>query len=134
VNDLVRWLGEQLEEDERIAKRAVPGPWRHEPDRPDPPLGTPGSEEAIYAGPIGPSEARIAGTGMPGDRQSYLNAVHIAEHDPERVFNEITFKCKLHAWALNSLRREAPDQVEKVIRLIAETYRHRPGYREEWRP
>ncbi|WP_406309973.1 DUF6221 family protein [Streptomyces sp. NBC_00623] len=115
MDDLVRWLGEQLDEDERIAKAATPGPWHARDD------GVV-SDDGVHW-PVAYTDARLGSA----------DVVHISEHDPTRLFNEITFKCKLHAWALNSLRREAPDQVEMVIRLIAETYRHRPGYREEWR-
>lgn len=33
MDDLVRWLGAQLDEDERIARAATPGPWRHHPGK-----------------------------------------------------------------------------------------------------
>ncbi|WP_338702187.1 DUF6221 family protein [Streptomyces sp. Q6] len=68
---------------------------------------------------------------VPVDRATDESAgIHIAEHDPMRVLEEVTAKTRLIAWAL----KQPAGTTEKVLRLIAETYRHRPGHRAEWRP
>lgn len=129
MDDLVKWLGEQLDEDERVATAAsvrssewiVNGAWSLE-----------GEQHTV----VGDEDAFC---------HSY-NAAHIAAHDPARVLREIDAKRQLLDWyeqrATIDSRGEDPDDyenvtgstLETVMQTLAAVYADRPGYREEWRP
>lgn len=100
MDELVRWLGEQLDEDERSAKGATPGPWRYNPDKHHHLAGTPMFEEAVFAGQPGGDAICVAGTGGTDDPQSMRDAAFIARHDPARVLREIDAKRQLVAETL----------------------------------
>ena len=113
MDDLVRWLGEQLDEDERIA-RAAAGL------QADPENGWGISGRAImpHIGVVHEDEARA----------------HIAAHNPSRVLREIDAKRQIvdrYAWL-----REHGDTggTAWVLPLLALPYAHRPGYRAGWAP
>ncbi|MFE2712261.1 DUF6221 family protein [Streptomyces mirabilis] len=124
MDELVRWLGEQLDEDERIARSAG---------------------GVVYLGWAegGWVEAEIPKTEWkgPGDDGRHVGSVrraedraHIARHDPARVLREIEAKRRIvdrYAWL-----REHGDTggTAWVLPLLALPYADRPGYREEWRP
>ncbi|WP_445520988.1 DUF6221 family protein [Streptomyces sp. NEAU-174] len=97
---------------------------------------------------VAPAGARGAGP-CAGNRVARLPERHAVEHDPARVLREIDAKRKilrdleqagftlskaglgtpphdLMTGAVNSLRR--------TVRLHAEVYDQRPGFRNEWRP
>ncbi|WP_369180775.1 DUF6221 family protein [Streptomyces mutabilis] len=112
MDDLVQWLGCRLEEDERIAEAATPGPWHARED------GV--AAEDGESRPFAHTDSRLGG----------VDCEHIAEHDPTRVLDELTAETKLMAWAL----KEPPATAEKVLRPLSEPYANRPGYRDEWRP
>ncbi|MFE2710666.1 DUF6221 family protein [Streptomyces mirabilis] len=140
MDDLVRWLGEQLDEDERIAKMASAGPWTRHVGR-------------ITGGP----EGRV----LVAQQAQAWNADHIARHDPARVLREIEAKRRLlddytvtarirdEAAARIKAAGDHPDPkdletwdraqreaaiLEGPVRLAALPLADRPGYREEWRP
>ncbi|MBO1330910.1 DUF6221 family protein [Streptomyces sp. VRA16 Mangrove soil] len=136
MDDLVRWLEDQLHDDERIAKAAMEFPGREEHLVPrDPggrwllPQGRWVHRRGDYGATVVADEAgRVI---VPADNdQGTSVSIHIAEHDPMRVLEEVTAKTKLIAWAL----KQPADTTRKILRLIAETYRHRPGHQAEWRP
>ncbi|WP_432010164.1 DUF6221 family protein [Streptomyces cucumeris] len=113
MDELVRWLGEQLDEDERVAREcAGNGEWDAD-------------DIAIY----GPDLA-------PEVRQ------HMAEHDPARVLREIDAKRRilaehaLNGWVCSTCDNGEVEQVFPcpTLRLLALPYADRPGYREAWRP
>ncbi|MFB6934560.1 DUF6221 family protein [Streptomyces chartreusis] len=118
MDELVRWLGEQLDEDDRIARAATPGPWEQTPERP----GTLASAEYWHV--VDCSETPAAGG----------NVEHVARWDPSRALREIDAKRQIvdrYAWL-----REHGDTggTAWVLPLLALPYADRPGYREEWRP
>lgn len=108
TDDLARWLGEQLDEDERRA-RSCPGNGEWDADG-----------IAFFARDLNP-EAQA----------------HIVEHDPARVLREINAKrqlLSLHSEGSSQLfcshcEHEPPCP---TLRLLALPYADHPGYREEW--
>lgn len=153
MDDLVCWLGAQLDEDERIARACSGAPWEIE----IPPM----VHVSVQArrdnkwkwGRLG----YVASVERDDDR------AHIAEWDPARVLREIDAKrkiirlheitiektdaapfdsytgerlpdeysvtCSLCGWAT-----EDPTSACLTLRLLTLPYSDRPGYREEWRP
>jgi hypothetical protein len=106
VEDLVRWLGAQLDEDGRIA-RACPGD---------------GEWEARHIKVYGP------------DLSAEVRA-HMAVHDPARVLREIDAKRRVIAEAAEyEPGISGYAEMWTVLRLLALPYADRPGYREEWAP
>jgi hypothetical protein len=153
--DLVQWLGEQLDKDERITRAVrVPHDWHQGPgDDPEwtdaelvcmwpPEFHTPYERDKHWRG------LTVEGVQL---------AAFIAEHDPARVLREIEAKrqiVKLHGRA--TLRggggaqhfdtstvcrscepnHQFPEQSWPcpTLRLLALPYADREGFREEWRP
>lgn len=116
MDDLVQWLCAQLDEDERIARAATPGPWKLARQR-----GVEWVSSAEYWAVADCSDADPA-------RE---NAEHVAAWDPERVLREIDAKRRI----LDTLHEEGGDRMfADIFRLLALPYADRPGYREEWRP
>jgi hypothetical protein len=148
MDELVRWLGQQLDEDERIARAASwtddANAWHAEPS----PYGARDNgqrwyvEDAMDDGVVSHVDPRAS------DDEGV--ARHIAEHDPARVLREIDAKRRLlaryveherldretfdaegqHARSLVSLRAAYLD----AVRELATVYTDRPGYRDDWRP
>ncbi|MEU1497228.1 DUF6221 family protein [Streptomyces sp. NPDC005732] len=149
MDDLTRWLGEQLDEDERIAKAATSGPWWHNPGKQW--LGPDafekydlrrGEEFVGYGGPH-PFTGAVASTGPASNAQGMKDAAFIAEHDPARVLREVDAKRQALAhferiWQHVRQGDEAyilaEGAVSKQIQIMASAYADRPGYRAEWRP
>lgn len=131
MDELVRWLGEQLDEDERIARGATDGPWtrwrggrlRGLGDLIHPVL-TPGQKPG--------AKAEIV-------TASWMDADHIAAHDPARVLREIDAKRDLLRFAEaihdhhETFTTGVAVRLEGTLRLFALAYADRPGFREEWR-
>jgi len=135
MDDLVRWLGKQLEEDERLARAATPGPWSRMGRRVLDP--TPPSDRLGIGMAVGHAAA---------DADFNETADHIVRHDPARVLREIDSKRAILALHTQSLRdggcqvcdvpggrRLRPDACT-TVRMLASAYADRPGFREEWRP
>ncbi|MFB7707909.1 DUF6221 family protein [Streptomyces sp. NPDC056105] len=136
MDDLAQWLGEQLDDDERIARAATLGPWVQS--------GIGDYGWTVDFGHPG------SGVETANTEQGLADADFIAAHNPARVLREIDAKRKLlalyveherldretfeaedeHARSLVSLRAAYLD----AVRHHAAVYDHRPGYREEWRP
>ncbi|MFD5709508.1 DUF6221 family protein [Streptomyces pharetrae] len=137
MDDLLRWLRAQLDEDERIARAATLGPW-------------------VQSG-IG-DYGWTVDFGRPGSgvetadtEQGLADADFIAAHDPARVLREIDAKRWIidecaHWYGKLAKEAVAPspapfpalgevlDAVTPILRALALPYADRPGYREEWRP
>jgi hypothetical protein len=158
MDDLVRWLRAQLDEDERIARAAmeavgpVPGAaqWRYTASLTD----EGGQYWSITT--VAPSDTvptvELVGSGMSGGGvHKETLARHIAEHDPARVLREIDAKRQTIA-ELEAVERSM-DQASRdrdvarynavraewvvlcrIVRRDAAVYSDRPGYREAWRP
>jgi hypothetical protein len=125
VDDLVQWLGQQLDEDERTAR------------------GT------------GQPSTSWQNVDMDGELRDDLNAgtvayvprgetrAHIAAWDPARVLREINAKRQAlaHYARVCQLTKDGDEAyllaegvAAKQIQIMATAYCYRPGYREEWRP
>ncbi|MET7924705.1 DUF6221 family protein [Streptomyces sp. NPDC005349] len=119
IDGLVQWFGEQLDEDERIARAA------HEPN-----WSTDGRRGVYY----GVEDSWMT------DALTTADADHIAAHDPARVLREIDAKREIIRQADLYLCDSDPGcgyrtkHGHSVLRLLALPYADRPGYREEWRP
>ncbi|MBW5420296.1 hypothetical protein GKQ77_01755 [Streptomyces sp. BG9H] len=128
MDDLVQWCGEQLDEDERIARAATPGPWRVR-------------DEGVVGD--GGKHWPVAYTDSHRAREDCL---HVAAHNPARVLREIGAKRQVLAMAqarieeatspdfmVNGPAKVALVVMEPVLKSLASAYADRPGYREEWR-
>lgn len=143
MDDLVEWLRQQLDEDERVANGAA-GPYPNWSAS----GGGVGQEGASGYLATGPWDAGL-------DDEV---AEHIARWDPARVLREVEAKRRI----MSIHRRPAQDEwntgpfedrcdgcgssgefndpnVRDIndcpeLRAIAAVYSDRPGYREEWRP
>jgi hypothetical protein len=140
MDELVRWLGKQFDEDERIAKRAAAMKF-------DLPSDAPWERARLLI-----EQGRAA-----------ADERHIAAHDPARVLREIEAKRRIvavHALAVEKqdappfdpyTGKPSPDEYAVTcavcgwasddptsgcltLRLLALPYADRPGYREEWAP
>jgi uncharacterized protein DUF6221 len=132
--DLVAFLNARLDEDERIALAATPGPWHAQ-------------EDAVFAGshrPPGYSRGiaitRASYTGSILDHSA--NATHIAYHDPASVLREVATKRAI----IGSYQALAASEdtsrwhegelfaMEAVVRWMAAIWSDHPNYRQEWKP
>lgn len=138
MDDLVRWLGVQLDEDQRIAEAARgqgEGRWHHETSYPN---------GYVYDGGVQPV---VYDESTPSPEE----AEHIAAHDPARVLREIDAKRRImechEAWVASNgdtiCGRCGREHIDgrpgghfpcQTLRLLALPYADRPGYVEEWRP
>ena len=128
MDDLVQWLGQQIDDDERIARAASPGPWRANAEH----------DEVLAVDEITVAEGFALSGG-----QLRATVDHIAEHDPARVLREIDAKrqalaqyarvCELTMDGAEAYLL-AEGVAAKQIQIMATAYCYRPGYREEWRP
>ncbi|MFK0062642.1 DUF6221 family protein [Streptomyces werraensis] len=134
----MRWLGAQLDEDERIARAAC---WDEQSDvwTARPPQGTYAQYEQYtvvdYCGDgvviVRPQNADDDGVGR-----------HVAEHDPARVLREIHAKrliIEQHERYAAERRRmmggwDPQSDDSPILAALASVYADRPGYKESWRP
>jgi hypothetical protein len=91
--DLVQWLGEQLDEDERIARAATAGPWRAH----DTHLGQYGYAATVLSGEGNDTDLRAWLPSMSNEpwdeaRNVWADAEHVAAWGPARVLREIGAK------------------------------------------
>jgi hypothetical protein len=132
MDELVRWLGEQLDEDERIARavedRSAPWDGQWVADGND--AARTYNRHVLFYGHNYPLKPGLV--------------AHVVEHDPARVLREIEADREL----LRQYAEVAANDVDDVeyahgwanalglaVRLRATAYRDRPGYRgEEWVP
>lgn len=84
MSDLVARLRAALDEAERQARAATPGPWRYNPGKHWRPEGSVDFAEFIGAGPIGQTIC-VAATGEADDPQSMADAEFIAAWNPAQV-------------------------------------------------
>lgn len=136
MDDLVRWLGEQLDEDERAARRAADYDDGAAHDVHGPPGTWACLDESEWFGPSyrgGVIAPRIGNVNAPE-----LGA-HIVRHDPARVLREIDARrealdhyvriCE-HTKRGEEAYVLAEGAVAQQIKLMASGYSHRPGYAE----
>ncbi|MFE2384479.1 DUF6221 family protein [Streptomyces misionensis] len=127
MDDLVEFLRARLDEDERIAREAAPGPWEQDPERFDFLV----SAEHGYV------------VDCSGARAAAENAAHVAAHDPARVLRDSEAKRELlsryEAMEVDVLVMTGADAIlaeyqRVILPNLALPYVDHPGYREEWRP
>lgn len=136
---LLDFIKARLDEDEAKAQAAMPGPWRHNPDKHWRKPGTRIYEEAVLAGPAGQDAAYVAGTGESDDPQSMADAEHIARHDPTRVLAEVTAKRRIIELCERSESGDNGDSAatllaDQVLANLALPYADHPDYDESWHP
>ncbi|MGY1549607.1 DUF6221 family protein [Streptomyces sp. MN6] len=161
MDDLVQWLGAQLDEDERIAHAAggrSEQEWRADLSGKDP-GGMSSWPVAVRYTTDGRLRGAVANLPVTNER-SEDRMVHIAAHDPARVLREIDAKRQLLADLLAEPHVEVDDpfyscavvaraDVKRYggpcdcgrddrqlrrLHILLLPYADRPGYREEWRP
>lgn len=157
TEELITWLTVQLDEDERLAAAATPGPWRWGDWSAT--FGTLEEEPYVLerAPMFGPFPAirhaedqavAVLRTEM-ADEESAANRAYIARHDATRALDEIAAK-RMHIarWThvnallddepiLNVVRAELLSVRRAYALVIADdalAYANQPGYRDEWRP
>lgn len=156
MTELVDWLRQQLDEDERVARAATPGPWVVKPAdsvyakpsavvlRTDVDVDAPWSNEWVSAYVVNPQEEG-------GEGIDSADAEHIARWDPARVLAEVEAKrrvldehkpmdgvgerivgCATCSWRddWDELHVEWPCT---TLRLLAQPYAGREGWQEAWR-
>jgi hypothetical protein len=131
VEDLARWLGEQLDEDKRIARAACEGAegwWHHLGDKHGGSVA--GDHEGYHV---------AFDEGYPTLEQ----ATHIAAWDPARVLREIDAKRAIVDDLAEFIRwgarkgldyQDGVDACERTLKRLALPYADRRGYQEAWRP
>lgn len=127
--DLVTWLREQIDEDERLALLASPGPWHLNAEQ----------DEVVAVDDI-----QVADAFALSSNQQRNTARHIALHDPARVLRQVkAYRAIVDALAVDlgaasgeveasALGDELGQWIKAtgIVRLLASTYSDRPGYAE----
>lgn len=124
MDDLVTWLRAQLDEDERVARATVPGPWH---------IGSTG----LHVHSRNADLTVMENVDSPGPWHRALPE-HITRWDPARVLAEVAAKRRvLDLYECTEDRILSPDAwvlMKEAIELLALPHANRPGYLEEWRP
>jgi len=136
TTDLAVWLLAAIAEDERVAVEASPGPWTY------------GDIESVAGGSLYGTDQMVASIlwdnedPRPIRRPIYeseadANGAHIARHDPARVLAECAAKRQIVelAWDHFGDPEFAGGMEyahEQVVAILAQPYRDRPGWRDEW--
>lgn len=130
--EIVEFLTACLDEDERIARGADPGPWKSES------LGRHDQAAIKLAAPT--SLIQFDGS------RAAANGMHVSRHDPARVLREINAKRRIIDEIVPRMN-QMDDQLEaefgtprspepyesgNLLRLLALPYSDRDGYQEEW--
>ncbi|MER5875413.1 DUF6221 family protein [Streptomyces sp. NPDC001910] len=141
MNDLVQWLGEQFDEDQRIAEAAPRGPWSMD-------------DAGSIADADGTRVILAVGTTLDGRVSRWPEPPTVASvtaWDPARVLRETEAKRQImechESWVADNgdiiCGRCGREHIDgrpgghfpcQTLRLLALPYTDRPGYREEWRP
>ena len=142
--DLARWIGVQLDEDERIARAVVDAQFIT-------------CAEWHARGPFGDGDR--FGNVQSDNREQIVeedllwpHAAHIAAHDPARVLREVDVKRRQVEWCVEVIGDRDLSRYDEVgslkddkdalavtlavetLRLLAWPYDARPGYRAKWAP
>ncbi|MFF8784771.1 DUF6221 family protein [Streptomyces sp. NPDC015125] len=124
MDELIQWFGEQLDEDERIARAAHAPNWSTDGRR------------GVYYG--------VEDSWMT-DALTTADADHIAAHDPARALREIDAKRQVlralesaevalrntePGKELHALMTGSVNSLRAAVRMLAAAYSDRPGYTE----
>lgn len=137
MDELITWLRQQLDNDERMARAAVAdydgeGSWCIEPPDPDESWARPRLFWLAVTNSVDPE------TMPPG------MAEHIARWDPDRVLAAVEAKRRVldeFEKALGRRKQYPADQANagallmmvRIVKLLAQSYAGQEGWREEWR-
>lgn len=136
MDDLVRWLGEQLDEDKRVA-------WAWQDRRCDG-CGTPVAARGVYGlvkctacdpGDVPLTSDRVLRE-IEAKRQlldDYTVTARIRDEASARIKAAGDHPAPKDIETWDRAEREAAI-LERPVKLAASPLDHRPGYREEWRP
>ncbi|MFI5635758.1 DUF6221 family protein [Streptomyces sp. NPDC051664] len=135
MDDLVQFLRDRLDEDEKMAGAAAEGPWSV--DHGDYGVLVYGADQsAVVCGGCWGGEASVF--------ESTADALHIVRHDPARVLAVVEAKRaaishykKLRRFAEKERCEEyvlAEGAGAVVIKMLALPYADHPDYRDNWRP
>lgn len=146
VDELIAFFHARLDEDERWALAASPGPW---------------SENAESTEVLAVDGITVADGFALSGNQLRATVAHIARHDPDRVLREVEAKrrildehasedgdcsaCGRASWEENpgAYLRDEPEMADvwrptiwpcRTARLLALPYADHPDYREKWKP
>ena len=116
MDDLVRWLGEQLDADAAQARSTA--------------------EQYGAVWTLNDAMGSVSSdTGADVVDDPNTPRAYIAAHDPARVLREIDAKRQMLGRIISHATVMGWDEVHgDLLRLLAASYSDRPGYREEWRP
>jgi hypothetical protein len=135
TDELVAWLRQQLDEDERVARSATMGPWQWGPSI--------GKISWVLTGPAVPYGGFVLGVSDAGCPSTY-DAEHIARFDPQRMLDEVKAKRLILAsitgrlcpgedddgWV--SVDAETDGLAHAVLRTLTQPYAGRPGWNKDW--
>ncbi|MEU4348293.1 DUF6221 family protein [Streptomyces sp. NPDC023838] len=126
MDDLVQFLRDRLDEDERAA-HAAPGPsWERREIRDHD--GSFVFEE--YVAVADPGRNKVVLSDVDAEVLPF-----VLRHDPARVLAEVDAKRQLVARVENHALLMGRDEIHgDLLRLLALPYAGHPDYREEWRP
>jgi hypothetical protein len=142
MDDLAAFISARLSEDEAAAAAASDGPWDAWRGRPG--LGLGQLEHGVtLPGQEAGSLASIA-------TASWMDAEHIARHDPARVLREVAAKRAMVQYCTDELAGDPEEEHASqynegfsaagramatwVLRDLAATWSDHPDYRAEWAP
>ncbi|MGI3199646.1 DUF6221 family protein [Streptomyces sp. GLT-R25] len=145
MDELVQWLREQLDEDERVAREASgwlkpAAHWSLDEWS--------GREQPHSLIAQGSPKLPVVGGRFTADPIPTVQAEHIARHDPARVLREIDAKRRVvqaYEDAVTAFNDSGPaftshdrltgsvSSLRGAVELLALPYADRPGYLEDWR-
>ena len=128
--DLAAFLAARLDEDEAIAKAALPGPWM---------TGKAAShlaDEVVYGQSRDWPDHIVQVCNVEYGHNKDADAAHITRHDPARVLREVAFKRAILAECVRALESIPHGHravlAERVLRHLAAVDGGHSGYRQEW--
>jgi hypothetical protein len=122
VDELLAFLRACLDDDERVARAASPGPWKPNAEQ----------DEVLAVDDVTVAD----GFALSGN-QLRATVEHIARWDPARVLAKIRADRAILDWCERAIHVTEDDcyqlGVDDVVRLLAQPYAGQPGWRAEWR-
>lgn len=123
--NIVDFITARLDDDEKTARAARPGPW---------------IDEGGYSGPkIGVDYLMVPtdGSAPCNDEIPREDSRHIARHDPARALCEVQSKRKLVNFYGEIQRKWGPNSdylmADFVLRTLASVYADHPDFNQKWR-
>lgn len=132
MTDLIAFLDARLDEDERDARYATPGPW-HIPE----------NDPLAYCVDSPDGSGRICRFGDRVRSDDVRNSLHIVRHDPARILREVEADRRLLAAYAEVAHMDIPDPepefaygravgLGEAVRLRAANWSDHPDYQPEW--